>query len=318
MVGPEIHDFALDDQLTVDFIQPMSWLLKCFVSSNWWSWKFKSRTGTRGAAVRDWLSNWGRGFSSHQAPLVRTAEEFQTERNGCSRLQPVFGFQVCRLIMNFYLESYFCYIDVVWFDCLLPLSLNICMFFKFRNFPISANFSHLLFKVIIVNPTRTASIAKNGTPSLVNKYIIGILSPSWLLSSICGIYDQNIMENPHGVYWKHKTWAKKPSFRKFFFYLIAYVFKRRTEKNLRKEGFFAQFLCSQSKYFPLLIIFADLCAPRSRISQSGEKRQVCANQLFTLTAHPPTTIVEASCWMMLIRIMVFIIHTHKSYNFPGK
>ena len=24
---------------------------------NWWSWKFKSRTGTRGAAVRYWLSN---------------------------------------------------------------------------------------------------------------------------------------------------------------------------------------------------------------------------------------------------------------------
>ena len=26
MVGPEIHDFSLDDQLTVDFVHPMSWL----------------------------------------------------------------------------------------------------------------------------------------------------------------------------------------------------------------------------------------------------------------------------------------------------
>ena len=33
IVGHEIHDFPLDDQLTVDFIHPMSWLLKYFVSS---------------------------------------------------------------------------------------------------------------------------------------------------------------------------------------------------------------------------------------------------------------------------------------------
>ena len=32
MVGPEIHDFPLDDQLTVDFIHQMSWLLKYVVS----------------------------------------------------------------------------------------------------------------------------------------------------------------------------------------------------------------------------------------------------------------------------------------------
>ena len=31
-VGPEIHDFPLDDQRTVDFIYRMSWLLKYFVS----------------------------------------------------------------------------------------------------------------------------------------------------------------------------------------------------------------------------------------------------------------------------------------------
>ena len=33
MVGPEIHDFPLYDQLAVDFIHPVSWLLKWFVSS---------------------------------------------------------------------------------------------------------------------------------------------------------------------------------------------------------------------------------------------------------------------------------------------
>ena len=44
--------------------------------NNWWSWKFKSRTGTRGAAVIDWLSG---SVPTGQAPLVRTAEEFQTE-----------------------------------------------------------------------------------------------------------------------------------------------------------------------------------------------------------------------------------------------
>ena len=40
------------------------------------------------------------GFGSHQAPLVRTAEEFQTERNSCAVLQPVFGFQLYWLMMN--------------------------------------------------------------------------------------------------------------------------------------------------------------------------------------------------------------------------
>ena len=33
-------------------------------------------------------------FGSHQAPLVRTAEEFQTERNSCPVLRSVFGFQI--------------------------------------------------------------------------------------------------------------------------------------------------------------------------------------------------------------------------------
>ena len=57
--------------------------------------KFKSRTGTRGAAVRDLLSNCEvAGLVSNQSPLVRTAEEFQTERNSCPVLQAVFGFQL--------------------------------------------------------------------------------------------------------------------------------------------------------------------------------------------------------------------------------
>ena len=30
MVGPEIHEFSLDDQLTVDFIHQLNWLLKYF------------------------------------------------------------------------------------------------------------------------------------------------------------------------------------------------------------------------------------------------------------------------------------------------
>ena len=33
MVSPEIHDFLLDDQLTVDFMLQMNWLLKYFVRS---------------------------------------------------------------------------------------------------------------------------------------------------------------------------------------------------------------------------------------------------------------------------------------------
>ena len=51
MVGPEIHDFSLDDQLTVDFIHPMSWLLKYFEVA---------------------------GFGSYQTPLVRTAKQNKT------------------------------------------------------------------------------------------------------------------------------------------------------------------------------------------------------------------------------------------------
>ena len=45
----------------------------------------------------------------------------------------------------------------------------------------------------------------------------------------------NFMENPHGVYWKHKTWAKKPSFRKFFFkalHLKTYVPKAVSIRHL--------------------------------------------------------------------------------------
>ena len=34
------------------------------------------------------------GFDSHQAPLVRTAEEFLTEQDSCPVLQPVFDFQL--------------------------------------------------------------------------------------------------------------------------------------------------------------------------------------------------------------------------------
>ena len=33
MVGPEIHDFPLDDQPNVDFIHQISWLLEYFVSN---------------------------------------------------------------------------------------------------------------------------------------------------------------------------------------------------------------------------------------------------------------------------------------------
>ena len=33
MVSHQIHDFSLDDQLTVDFMHQTSWLLKYFVSS---------------------------------------------------------------------------------------------------------------------------------------------------------------------------------------------------------------------------------------------------------------------------------------------
>ena len=28
MVDPEIHDFPLDERLTIDFMRPMSWVLK--------------------------------------------------------------------------------------------------------------------------------------------------------------------------------------------------------------------------------------------------------------------------------------------------
>ena len=62
---------------------------------NWGGWYSKSRTGTRGAAIRDLVSKlWGYGFDSHKAPLVHTAEEIKTERNSCPVLQPVFDFQL--------------------------------------------------------------------------------------------------------------------------------------------------------------------------------------------------------------------------------
>ena len=72
---------------------------------HWWSWNSQSRTGTRGAEVRDLVSKlWGRWFGSHQAPLVRTAEMFQTERNSCPVFTLVFSFQFYWLMTNFHLK----------------------------------------------------------------------------------------------------------------------------------------------------------------------------------------------------------------------
>ena len=45
--------------------------------------------GTHSIVVRD----IGWAFGSHQAPLVRTADWFQTEQNSCPVLQLLFGFQ---------------------------------------------------------------------------------------------------------------------------------------------------------------------------------------------------------------------------------
>ena len=89
MVGPEIHDF------------PISWSTYYgFYTSNEVG-NLNSRTGTRGEAIRDLVSKlWCCGFGYQQAPLVRTAKEFETERNSCPVLQPVFGFQLYRLLMN--------------------------------------------------------------------------------------------------------------------------------------------------------------------------------------------------------------------------
>ena len=47
---------------------------------------------------------WGYVFSFHQVPLVGTTEEFQTERNSCPVLQPVFDFQLHEFLMNSWLE----------------------------------------------------------------------------------------------------------------------------------------------------------------------------------------------------------------------
>ena len=41
MVGPGIHDFPLDEQLTVDFIHRKIWLLKNFVYSGRFCWNFQ-------------------------------------------------------------------------------------------------------------------------------------------------------------------------------------------------------------------------------------------------------------------------------------
>ena len=94
MVGPEI----LYVSITYEAMEDNSRYIV-----NWWSWKFKSRMGTRGTAIRYWLSNCEVKGSvpTKQAPLVRTAEQFQTERNSCPVLQPVLGFQLYRLMMNF-------------------------------------------------------------------------------------------------------------------------------------------------------------------------------------------------------------------------
>ena len=52
--------------------------------------------------VRDLDSKlWGCGFGSHQAPLMRTTGEFQTEQNNPPVLQPVLGFRIYWLMMNF-------------------------------------------------------------------------------------------------------------------------------------------------------------------------------------------------------------------------
>ena len=72
---------------------------------DWWTWNPRSRTASHGAVVGDLVATlWGRAFGSHQVPLVRTAEEFQTGRNSCPVLQSVFGFQISWLMMDFNLN----------------------------------------------------------------------------------------------------------------------------------------------------------------------------------------------------------------------
>ena len=112
MVDTGIHDLPLDDQLTVDFIHPMSWLHKYFVSSRGFVPEFSignssSLSKVESRKLTEALDSCFVLFGILQqcAPKEpgenHTAEEFQTELNSCPVLQPIFGFQLYWLIMNF-------------------------------------------------------------------------------------------------------------------------------------------------------------------------------------------------------------------------
>ena len=84
MFGPEIHGNTIENS---------RYIINC------WSWYFKLRTGIHCAVVIYLVSKlWGYRFRSHQVPLARTAEEFQTERNS-------YPFQQNLLLLMKYLSN---------------------------------------------------------------------------------------------------------------------------------------------------------------------------------------------------------------------
>ena len=52
------------------------------------------------------LKLWGCKSGSHQASLVHTAEEFQTERNSCPVLQPIFQLSTLPIKDEFLIEKF--------------------------------------------------------------------------------------------------------------------------------------------------------------------------------------------------------------------
>ena len=88
MVGSEIHDFPLDDQLIDDFIHPMSWLLKYFVSSRGFCQNFQLQIHHWSVKLEaeNWLEHW--------TAVSFCLELFSSARKQSLMFQSDFGFQL--------------------------------------------------------------------------------------------------------------------------------------------------------------------------------------------------------------------------------
>ena len=72
----------------------------CYIV-DWWSWRFKSRTGTRGTAVRDLLFNCEIPTRLRRCALLNSSK---IERKNCPVFRAVFSFQLYWPMMNLYLK----------------------------------------------------------------------------------------------------------------------------------------------------------------------------------------------------------------------